>query len=345
VYLDNVGVYSRNHWESFENYWLANGGIPGESVSAQLVPQNLDYTENPVDIPNPDRGFYRSNDGLVVPVSGQGSGNIIVGSSTVTVGGTQVSTQISHMYFDLRNYSSNSFTERGDRYTRNYKAPSDVSIGTRSGDKAPYDYETHFDYWQANVLPTWKHGETQPLTEDALTYIKDKLQQVRDGNGVAIVRFNYDGAGYGWVDVDHPDDGYVDRPAADIEPNKDTILEHIAQLKPILHEYEDIIMSVDGGFFGPWGEMHSTTFGTSPEAYTWLLNALLDAVPKSRSIAVQAGAFLSWYNDTYATDYTFSDIDKIPSPERGTPEARFGLFNDSYAYGEDEGDEYNAPIG
>lgn len=34
-----------------------------------LAPQNLDYTENPVDIPNPDRGFYRANDGMVVPVT------------------------------------------------------------------------------------------------------------------------------------------------------------------------------------------------------------------------------------------------------------------------------------
>ena len=29
------------------------------SDSGALVPQNLNYTENPVDIPNPDRGFYR----------------------------------------------------------------------------------------------------------------------------------------------------------------------------------------------------------------------------------------------------------------------------------------------
>src|SRR4028118_508292 len=31
----------------------------GDRKAAPLVLQALDYTENPVDIPNPDRGFYR----------------------------------------------------------------------------------------------------------------------------------------------------------------------------------------------------------------------------------------------------------------------------------------------
>jgi endo-alpha-1,4-polygalactosaminidase (GH114 family) len=30
VYLDNVGIYSRNSWATIETYWLNNGGIPGE---------------------------------------------------------------------------------------------------------------------------------------------------------------------------------------------------------------------------------------------------------------------------------------------------------------------------
>lgn len=34
---------------------------------APLVLQALDYTENPVDIPNPDRGFYRP-ESYVIPV-------------------------------------------------------------------------------------------------------------------------------------------------------------------------------------------------------------------------------------------------------------------------------------
>ena len=278
--------------------------------------------------------------GWSCPVNGAGPGTVNVGSSPVTVGGAVVNTRVSHIYFDLRNFSDNAFTARGTRYTASYRAPAGVSIATRPGDSAPYDYATHFDYWQANVLPTWPHGTSRPLTQDALAYIRAKLQEVRNGDGVTLLRFNYDGPGNSWVSVEHPQDGYMDQSVADIEPDKATLLGHIAQLKPILHEYEDVIMGIDGGMFGPWGEMHSTTFGTSPDAYAWLLNAWLDALPESRSIIVQGGAFLSWYNAAHHTHYTFETIDQIPSPPPGTPEARFGFFNDSYAYGEDEGDDY-----
>ena len=152
------------------------------------------------------------------------------------------------------------------------------------------------------------------------------------------MRFSYDGPGFSWVYCDHPEDGEYDQLIADVEPDKAQILRHIEQIKPILEEYEDVIMSMDGGMFGPWGEMHSSTFGTSPEAYKWLLDAWLDALPESRSITVQPGAFLSWYNATYGTDYGFADIDQIPAPEPGTPESRLGFFNDSYAFGTDDPD-------
>jgi hypothetical protein len=300
----------------------------GGGKSGPLVLQALNYTENPVDIPNPDRGFYRANDGLVVPVTGLEAGindTIEVGTDPVTIGGGPVSvdTRVSHMYFDLRRFSGNAFLQQHNpRYSGDY------------GDTTP------FETWLKTVVPTTPKGTTQPLTEPALNYIRGILQQVRDGNGVGLVRFNYDGGGYSWVDYDSAVSGYVDECIQDCEPPKEMLLRHISQLKPILHEYEDVIMAVDGGFFGPWGEMHSTTFGTSQEAYAWLLDALLDAVPASRSIIVHAGAYLSWYNKRHKTDYSFDDIDKIPAPKPGSPEARFGFFNDSYAYGEDEGDDY-----
>ena len=307
-----------------------------------LVLQDLDYTEDPVDIPNPDRGFYRANDGMVVPVTGTGEEGtqMEVGEEPVTVGGAQVTTRVSHVYFDLRNFSDNAITGWGVPYDEDYFAPEDVSIRSREGDEAPYDYDTHLDYWLENEFANWPRGTSQPLTEDALAYIRDKLEQVRAGEGTTMVRFNYDGPGFSWVSAEHPDDGYVDQKIADVEPDKEMVLTHISQIAPILAEYEDVLMGVDGGFFGPWGEMHSSTFGTSPEAYVWLLDALLEAVPESRSISVHAGAFLSWYNATYGTDYTFGTIDQIPAPKEGSPEARFGFFDDSYAYGEDEGENY-----
>ena len=321
---------------------LAFSSCVSGADSRGLVLQDLDYSENPVDIPNPDRGFYRANDGMVVPVEGAGEEGrkMEVGEEPVTVGGAQVTTRVSHVYFDLRNFSDNAITGTGILYDEDYFAPEDVSIRSREGDEAPYDYDTHLDYWLEHEFASWPRGTSRPLTQDALAFIRDKLEQVRAGEGVTMVRFNYDGPGFSWVSVEHPDDGYIDQKIADVEPDKDMILEHISQIAPILEEYEDVLMGVDGGFFGPWGEMHSSTFGTSPEAYTWLLNALLEAVPESRSVTVHAGAFLSWYNATYGTHYTFGTIDQIPAPKEGTPEARFGFFDDSYAYGEDEGEDF-----
>ncbi|HOH08059.1 MAG TPA: hypothetical protein PLF89_11060, partial [bacterium] len=51
-------------WLSFADARPApvNGTLPKDTkgrTEAPLVLQTLDYTENPVDIPNPDRGPYR----------------------------------------------------------------------------------------------------------------------------------------------------------------------------------------------------------------------------------------------------------------------------------------------
>ena len=70
-----------------------------------LVPQNINYTENPVDIPNPDRGFYRP-EGYVIPVD---SGTPGFPDLASIISGTTVSVnaRIVYIEFDLKNFSSN----------------------------------------------------------------------------------------------------------------------------------------------------------------------------------------------------------------------------------------------
>ena len=90
------------------------GKAPGNDIvlkgaddkeAAPLVLQALDYTENPVDIPNPDRGFYRA-EGYVIPVDSGTPGfpdlGTIISGTTVFV-----NARIVYMEFDLRNFSSN----------------------------------------------------------------------------------------------------------------------------------------------------------------------------------------------------------------------------------------------
>jgi hypothetical protein len=311
------------------------GKAPGNDVvlsgtddgeAAPLVIQALDYTENPVDIPNPDRGFYRPQE-YVVPVD---SGTPNLPDLGAVISGTTVfvNARIVYMSFDLRNFSSN--------------APlNGMPIGPWSADgDRPPDY-----------------GTTQPLTPAALDYIKAALQKVRDSQAVAIVKFSYDGRGFtynnrgGYNQFIHDcepgapqgriwyETGVVNK--SDLcgipgHEGKNWVQYHLWQLRSVFSEYEDCIMVVKAGIFGPWGEMHSSSYARTAEGYHWLLKALLGYVPASRSILVHAGGVMAWYNVEYGTNYSFTNL--MPAPARGTPAQRFGMLNDSYSAG---GNDYN----
>ena len=340
------------------------------SCQSPLVLQPLDYSENPVDIPNPDRGPFRgrwqnippnlvtennspfgitpevdhrvpvdANSVLyhgrqVPPVEGDDIEetqfyNGVNQNDNPYIGGTGVSAlpSISFMGFDLCNFSSNAFLSA----------------------KCAFGYKDDGLFADRGTGAT-RTGKTQPLTEYALNYIRGLLQKVRDGNGVAFVKFSYDGNGFSYIEsqkypnlklteglIHGPEPAYVtpNNPSAMCDvpghTDKDWIEYHISQLKPIFHEFEDIIMCVKTGMFGPWGEQHSSPMAQSPEAYKKVMDAYLDAVPASRILIAYSGGFLVWYNATYGTKYNFDNIHEIPLPAKGSPEARFGVFDDSYA--------------
>lgn len=292
-----------------------------------LKQQNLDYTEIPNDIPNPDRGFYRPQS-YVIPVD---TGVVpTIPELTATIAGTDVAvdSRIVYMEFDLKNFSSN--------------APLDGLPAGPWGNSKP------------------NYGKTQPLTPAALDYIRAALQQIRESEAVAIVKFNYDGRGYTYNNR-----GGYDTFIHDCEPgapegrlwyesggrnggtlegsdlcgipgheDKNWVQYHLWQIGNVFSEYEDVIMAVKGGIFGPWGEMHSSSYARKAEGYHWLLNALLDYVPESRSILVHAGGVMAWQNTEFGTSYNFKNLP--PVPERGSRAQRFGMFNDSYSRGSDD---------
>jgi hypothetical protein len=292
-------------------------------VNAQdnLVPQNVNFTEFVGDIPNPDRGFYRPQS-YIIPVESGTPGFPDLGA---VISGTSVfvNARIVYMEFDLKNFSSN--------------APlTGMPIGPWSADDdLPPDY-----------------GTTQPLTPAALDYVRAALQQVRDSEAVAIVKFNYDGRGYTYNNR-----GGYNQFIHDCEPgapkgriwyetgvaeesdlcgiagheDKNWVQYHLWQLGNVFSEFEACIMAVKGGMFGPWGEMHSSSYARTAEGYHWLLKALLGYVPTSRSILVHAGGVMAWHNVEYGSDYSFTNL--IPAPVRGTAAQRFGMFNDSYSAG------------
>ncbi len=337
---------------------------------APLVLQALDYTENPVDIPNPDRGAYRgrwqnispnsvnktnspfgitpevdhrvpvdANSELyhgrqVPPVEGDDIEetqfyNGINQNTNPYVGGTGVSAlpSISFMCFDLCNFSSNAFLSAKDAFA--YK---DDGLFADPGTGAT------------------RTGKSQPLTSFALDYIRGLLQKVRNGKGVAFVKFSYDGNGFNYIEphkypllnlteglIHGPEPAYVtpNNPSAMCDvpghTDQDWIEYHLWQLKPIFYEFEDIIMCVKTGMFGPWGEQHSSPMALSADAGKKLLNAYLDVVPASRTLLTNERLFIAWYNLTHGTTYTATNIVTMSVPTKGSPESRFGFFDDSYA--------------
>ena len=176
--------------------------------------------------------------------------------------------------------------------------------------------------------------ENAPMSADGLAYYRRVLDSIRASDGVVFVQHSYDNASW---DVPKDELKFSPEPYGQCNvpgfEHLNWIQYHIKQLEPIWRENEDIIFAHKGGFFGPWGEMHSSDYGNSAEAYAWLMQALLDAVPASRKIAVHGGAYISWYNATHGTPFTFYNMNYLPIPLQDTPESRFGVLNDSYANG------------
>lgn len=336
-------------------------------ILRDLTLQELDYTEDPVDIPNPDRGAYRGRWQWIdtphgrtpevdhrVPVSpqsvpyhgatlvapgqvGVAAGDDIeeteffdgVDASPFYVGGTGVTAtpSIAFLGFDLCHFSSNAFLSRsaGRKF--------DDELAAAGGVATPEMF-------------AGRTGVTRPLTDYALDFLRGKLQLVREGNGTALVKFSYDGNGFNYVEggesehlIYGPEPTYVTpnnpSPMCDVPGHTDkTWIEyHVWQLGPVLREFEDVIWCVKTGMLGPWGEQHTSPEAENPAAYKSLLDAYLAAVPESRVLLTHPGGALAWYNATYGTSFSFHDLASMPAPEPGTPEARLGLFNDSYAAG------------
>jgi hypothetical protein len=348
---------------------------------APLVPQDLDFTEDPIDIPNPDRGSYRGRwqnippelvtkenspfgitpevdhrvpvDATSVLSHGRQVPNIEGDDIEVTeyyngvnqldkpyIGGTGVATlpSISFMTFDLVNFSSNAFLSAQDAF------------GFMDDGKF------------TNPDGSPRTGKTQPLTEYALNYIRGLLQTVRDGEGVAFVKFSYDGNGFNYVEpfkypklnldeglIYGPEPGFVtpNNPSATATvagfEDKNWIEYHLLQLKPIFEEYQDIIMCVKAGMLGPWGEQHSSQMSLSAEDNKMLMDALLEVVPPSRLILAKQSLYTNWYNLTYGTDFDPSTYDQMPQPAPGEPGARFGFFDDSYAANYSNNGRFDGP--
>jgi len=166
-------------------------------------------------------------------------------------------------------------------------------------------------------IKTFGKSIANPNGKDFTKDMLDSLDKIADNarkNGVMlIVRFAYD-----------YDGNTVDGQYIEFEPGITQILRHVNQLEPFFQKNEDIIISVESGFFGPWGEQHSTSITKDSENFNKLINALLDVIPESISTTVRTPKIFANY-----VGINISNIDTYVSQE-GTKPYRVGIYNDGY---------------
>ena len=154
------------------------------------------------------------------------------------------------------------------------------------------------------------------ISDDYLQLISRDFELLRSSGAKCILRFAYSD---GFDESDKPWDA-----------TEEWVLRHIAQLKPLLQEYYDVIMVLQAGFIGSWGEWYYTeNFGArSKEDYAArkrVVDALLDALPECRQVALRIPTYkMKMYGYSAADTLTRAEAHKT------TPKARLGGHNDCY---------------
>ncbi len=164
----------------------------------------------------------------------------------------------------------------------------------------------------------------KPLSQDVLNLVEQNMLALRDGGVKCVLRFAYS-------------DGEDEKPW---DATEAVVLGHISQLKPLFQKYGDVIYVLQAGFIGVWGEWYYTdnfNFGAETvEDYAprrRVMDALLDAMPKDRQVALRTPFHLMMcYNLTAADGIT---------PEKahdGSDRSRLAGHNDCFlASGNDVG--------
>lgn len=113
------------------------------------------------------------------------------------------------------------------------------------------------------------------------------------------------------------------------------VLNHIDQIKPILQQNKDVILLMQAGFIGAWGEWHSSTNGldTVTNRRT-ILFKVLDALPSNRMVEVRTPLF---------KQEIFETINPLTSDSAFTESyfSRTGHHNDCFLAAWDDWGTYN----
>lgn len=164
------------------------------------------------------------------------------------------------------------------------------------------------------LLPEYRQA---PLDAVVLDEVAAGFDAVREAGMKVVPRFHYSNAG--------------NEPDAELS----RILGHIEQLTPLLQEHADVILTLQAGFIGAWGEWHSSQHGLdAPGPRKEVLDALLAALPPERTVTVRRPSFKQ---DAYGGPLT------ADTAHDGSPLARVGHVNDCFLASDSDFGTYDEP--
>jgi hypothetical protein len=205
--------------------------------------------------------------------------------------------------------------------------------------KASYSVNVSLLY-RSYELDTFKN---KPLSASFLTNLQKDFDAVREAGLKIILRFAYTNTA---KTGDCPDQYKICPPYGDAPRN--VVLNHIAQLTPLLRNNADVIAVLQEGFIGIWGENYFTDyFGDASTNSTgkvadssWLqrnglLKALLDALPKSRMVQVRTPQIKQ--KSVYGPGATVNSLPlTLTDAYKKSDKARIGFHNDCFLSSPDD---------
>ena len=118
--------------------------------------------------------------------------------------------------------------------------------------------------------------------------------------------------------------GYTWSEQKGCEPNNfGIVLGHVRDLSKIMSDYDDVVVGVEAGIAGPWGEMHSSDY-CRPEYMNPVLKTYCDNLSSNISILVRTASYIAAYAGTK------SDGLLAMLPFQDGHMKRFGMYNDGY---------------
>jgi len=152
--------------------------------------------------------------------------------------------------------------------------------------------------------------KTSPIRDSYLDTVRNDFAAVRAAGLKILVRFMY-----AWVAELDPRDA-----------SKNQILAHLDQLKPLFVENSDVLLALEAGFVGLYGQWNrSTNFNADPKTDFFngnsveIMNKLFEVVPSNRMVLF---CYANNKPSQWSTPLTFDEA------FTGSAKARFGLTDD-----------------